>query len=72
MPAVGEQEKDRIYNFVPAGQCGRYLNKISGGTVKVLELFLPDILNESTFLTVYNELSGMLETKESIIYVKTA
>lgn len=65
MPAVGEQEKDRIYNFVPAGQCGRYLNKISGGTVKVLELFLPDILNESTFLPVYNELSGMLETKES-------
>lgn len=65
MPAVGEQEKDRIYNFVPAGQCGRYLNKISGGTVKVLELFLPDILNESTFLTVYNELSGILETKES-------
>ena len=53
VPAVGEQEKDRIYNFVPAGQCGRYLNKISGGTVKVLELFLPDILNESTFLTVY-------------------
>lgn len=65
MPAVGEQEKDRIYNFVPAGQCGRYLNKISGGTVKVLELFLPDILNESTFLPVYNELSGMLEAKES-------
>ena len=60
MPAVGEQEKDRIYNFVPAGQCGRYLDKISGGTVKVLELFLPDILNESTF-----ELSGILETKES-------
>jgi len=53
VPAVGEQEKDRIYNFVPAGQCGRYLNKIFGGTVKVLELFLPDILNESTFLTVY-------------------
>jgi hypothetical protein len=36
-----------------AGQCGRYLNKLSGGTGKVLELFLPDILNESTFLTVY-------------------
>jgi len=53
VPAVGAPEKDRIYNFVPAGQCGRYLDKISGGTVKVLELFLPDILNESTFLTVY-------------------
>ena len=52
MPAVGEQGKDRIYNFVPAGQGGRDLDKISGGTVKVLELFLPDILNESTFLTV--------------------
>lgn len=65
MPAVGEQEKDRIYNFVPAGQCGRYLNKLSGGTGKVLELFRPDILNDSTFLPVYNELSGMLEAKES-------
>ena len=33
--------------------------------MKVLELFLPDILNESTFLTVYNELSGMLKQKKA-------